>query len=301
MTGVESPSVLAIDIGATKLATAVVDRQGRYQAAHRRATPQHGGASVLFDAVVELATASRRDWEATAAGVSRLVGVGVGCAGPMSSGGETVSPLNLPAWRDFPLRTQLAHRLGLEVHIDNDAKALARADGWLGAARGERNYLAMVVSTGVGAGLVVDGLLLDGASGNAGHLGHVIVKPDGRRCVCGARGCLEAEASGLALEAMTGRPAAEASWQLRARTGRLVGRAVASAVSLLDLRLALIGGSVALGFGEPFFAAANTELAARSRISFASGCTILPVGLGPAAPLIGAAAVALDHLGVGKA
>ena len=107
------------------------------------------------------------------------------------------------------------------------------------------------------AGIVLDGRLLDGADGNAGHLGHLIVEPLGRRCACGARGCLEAEVSGTAIAAFTGAPAQEAPHAVRVRTGRLVGRAVASVANLLDLRLAVVAGSVALGFGETFFDAAN--------------------------------------------
>ena len=114
-----------------------------------------------------------------------------------------------------------AHRSRLA--LDNDAKALALAEGWTGAARGRRDFLAMVVSTGVGGGIVVDGRLLDGASGNAGHIGHVIVEPDGRLCACGARGCLEAEASGTAIAADHRRPPAEAPPEVVARTG--AGRA----------------------------------------------------------------------------
>jgi glucokinase len=138
---------------------------------------------------------------------------------------------------------------------------------------------------------VVDGRLLDGRSGNAGHVGHVIVEPDGRRCGCGARGCLEAEASGTGILAATGRPPADADAALRGRTGRLVGRAVASVANLLDLGLAVVAGSVALGFGEPFFAAAQAELDERARIEFSRGARIVPAGLGDAGPLIGAAAV----------
>jgi glucokinase len=149
----------------------------------------------------------------------------------------------------------------------------------------------MVVSTGVGGGVVVDGRLVDGASGNAGHVGHVIVEPDGRRCGCGAQGCLEAEASGTAIAAVTGRPASAAGAEVVVRTGRLVGRAVASVVSLLDIDLAVVGGSVALGFGAPFFEAANAELTTRARLSFSSGARIVPSGLGAAGPLVGAGAV----------
>jgi glucokinase len=215
----------------------------------------------------------------------------------MTPGGETVSPLNIEGWRGFPLRSRLAAALGIGVHIDNDAKALALGEGWLGAAAGERSYLAMVVSTGVGGGIVLDGRLLGGAQGNAGHIGHIIVEPDGRTCGCGARGCLEAEASGTAIAARTGRPASEAGDDERARSGRLVGRAVASVAALLDLRLAVVAGSVALGSGERFFGPAQAELDRCARIEFARGARIVPAGLGDAGPLVGAAAVALRAVG----
>ena len=210
----------------------------------------------------------------------------------MTPEGETVSPLNIPGWLDFPLRAHLRERTGLEVYIDNDAKALALGEGMFGAARGVDDFIAMVVSTGVGGGIVLDGRLLHGESANAGHIGHVIVEPDGATCMCGAQGCLEAEASGPSIARRTGKPASEADAATVERTGTLVGRGIASVVNLLDLKLALIGGSVALGMGEPFFAAAQRELDQRSRIVFARGAVVRPVGLGADGPLTGAACVA---------
>jgi glucokinase len=195
------------------------------------------------------------------------------------------------------LRSGLEGWAGLPVFVDNDAKALALGEGRWGAAAGESDYLAMVVSTGVGGGIVLDGRLLDGAQGNAGHIGHVVVDPDGPPCACGGRGCLEALVSGSAIAAATGRPASEAGPELRVWAGRQVGRAVASVAALLDLRLAVVAGSVALGFGEPFFAAASAEVARSARIAFARGTRIVPSGFaGHDGPLLGAAAVALTGL-----
>ncbi len=293
----DTPQVLALDIGGTKLAAAVVGPTGAVAAAQRTATPKQNDPEVLFTVLARLAGAAVAQWRATG-GVGELHAIGVGCGGPMAAGGVTVSPLNIPAWRDFPLPARLEQAFSLAAYVDNDAKALARAEGWCGAAQEQANYLAMVVSTGVGAGVVVDGRLVDGASGNAGHLGHVCVVPDGRRCACGAQGCLEAEASGTAIAAMTGQAPAQAPVELRQRTGRLVGRAVASAVNLLDLRLALVAGSVGLGFGEVFMAAAREELAARSCLSFSRGARIGFAGLGHDGPLVGAAAVARHGLGL---
>lgn len=220
-----------------------------------------------------------------------LLACGVGCGGPMRDHGEAVSPLNIPGWREFPLRRRLEELTGLATFVDNDAKALALAEGRYGGAISRRNYLAMVVSTGVGGGLVVDGRLLDGRLGNAGHVGHVVVEPEGRVCACGGRGCLEAEASGTAIESLTGRPASEAPPEIVQRTGTLVGRAVASVAALVDLDLAVVSGSVALGFGAPFFAAAQEELSARARLSFVADAKVVPGSLGADGPLVGAAVV----------
>ncbi len=279
-------AVLALDIGGTKLAAAVVDGQGRVVVEDRVPTVGEGPEG-LFSALTSLADDVRS--RATV----DVVAVGVGCGGPMTPGGTTVSPLNIPQWRGFELRDRLHTHTGLATFIDNDAKALALGEGWVGAARGCRDYLAMVVSTGVGGGLVIDGRLLHGSASNAGHVGHVIVDPLGRACACGARGCLEAEASGTAIAAFTGAPPAQAPEVVRVRTGRLVGRAVASTVSLLDLRLVVVAGSVALGYGELFFDAANRELERCARLDFTRGARIVPSGCGPHGPLVGAAAVAM--------
>ena len=280
---------LAIDVGGTKLAAGLVTADGDVVARAAAPTPKGDDPEAVFDVLVDLVDAVGGDGE--------VVVCGVGCGGPMAPGGEQVSPLNIPSWRDFPLRRRLAEATGLAVHVDNDAKALALGEGWRGAAKDHDNYIAMVVSTGVGGGIVLDGRLLDGAQGNAGHIGHVNVEPEGRRCSCGAQGCLEAEASGTAIAAATGRPASESSSEVVDRTGTLVGRAVASVANLLDLRLAVVGGSVALGFGDRFFAAAQDELDRQARLAFSSGARILPLGLGDAGPLVGAAAVGWRAVG----
>ena len=215
----------------------------------------------------------------------------------MTLDGETVSPVNISAWRAFPLRARLLELMQIPVFVDNDAKAVALGEGWKGAAAGSRDFMGMVVSTGVGGGIVLNGRLLDGAAGNAGHIGHVMVEPDGHQCGCGAQGCLEAEASGTAIARITGRSPIEASPEVRARTGIMVGRAVASVANLLDLRLAVVAGSVALGFGEPFFVAAQHEIDARARLDFAVGTVIRPGGLGLDGPLVGAAALGWRGLG----
>ncbi|HEY5244640.1 MAG TPA: ROK family protein [Acidimicrobiales bacterium] len=276
---------LAVDIGGTKMAAGLVDRTATLRSVATVPTPPGAGAGVLWTTVADLVDEVRQ------AADGRVLVCGVGCGGPMAGHGETVSPLNIGGWREFPLRQRLAALTGVPTFVDNDAKALALAEGWTGAAQGTRDYLAMVVSTGVGGGIVLDGHLLDGRLGNAGHIGHVVVEPDGRPCVCGGRGCLEAEASGTAIAAVTGRRPADAPPAVVERTGTLVGRAVASVATLLDLDLAVVAGSVALGFGRPFFEAARRELRYRAAMPFSAGTRLLPAGLGAEGPLVGAGAV----------
>ena len=265
----------------------VVTTEGKVVKQDRCETPTKGVWDALA-ALVDRVRANATDFE--------LVACGVGCGGPMSDEGDKVSNLHIKEWNDFPLRSMLATLTSLPTFVDNDAKAIVLGEAWCGAAAGHRDVIGMVVSTGVGGGIICDGRLLDGNTGNAGHIGHVNVVPDGRECKCGSRGCLEAVASGTAIAAMTGRPASEATTAVIAQTGTYVGRAVASVAALLDLRLAVIGGSVALGFGEPFFRAAQAEVDKYARIKFVRGVRVLPAGLGADAPLVGAAAVARRHI-----
>jgi glucokinase len=288
---------LAVDIGGTKMAAGLVASDGSLVERAMRPTPATSSpdeAEVLWATLADLI-----------AGVTGLAGVddrlvvcGTGCGGPMSPGGEDVSPLNIAGWRSFPLRSRLAALTGLPTFVENDAKALALGEGWVGRAAGCANFIAMVVSTGVGGGIVLDGRLLNGRLGNAGHIGHIVVVPDGRACVCGSRGCLEAEASGTALAALTGLPAHLAPPDWVERTGTLVGRALAAVVDLLDLSLAVVSGSVALGFGEPFFGAAQAEMDLLCRISYAQGAKVVPGGLDDRGPLVGAARVGLRGAGI---
>ncbi|MGI9120921.1 MAG: ROK family protein [Acidimicrobiales bacterium] len=278
---------LAIDIGGTKLAAGLVSSEGALLRRAQAATPAVA-AEALFAALMEVVGQVRTGDEAVC---------GVGAGGPMTAGGETVSPLNIPTWRGFPLRRRLAEATGLATFVDNDAKALALGEGWVGAAAGVADFLAMVVSTGVGGGIVLDGRLLDGAAGNAGHVGHIVVRPDGNRCNCGGQGCLEAEASGTAIRAATGRSPEEAGPEVVGHVGTMVGRAVASVANLLDLRLVVVAGSVALGYGAPFFSAAQAELDLRARLDFSAGARIVAGGLGERGPLVGAGAVGWRGLG----
>jgi len=284
--------ILAVDIGGTKLAAAVVTAQGDIIRRDRVATPARAPWTTLSTLIKRI--------QATASDIE-LIACGVACGGPMKIGGTEVSPLHIPTWVDFPLQQSISELTGLTTYIDNDAKALALAEGWKGAARDCANYMAVVVGTGVGGGLVVNHRLAVGRTGNAAHFGHIvvggdIVGQDLRPCRCGGTGCLEAYLSGPAVERETGRDPMYAPMNLKVRNGILLGRAVASIAAVADISRVVVGGSVALGWGDPFFEAANDELASRSKLPFTAGISIVPLGLGDSSALIGAAAVALANI-----
>jgi len=287
------PVVLAVDIGGTKFASGLVTPRGELLDRAVVLVDQNAGPESHFRALADIVEQQLGQAERHEV---RIACVGVGSAGPITRHCETVSPINIPAWREFPLRARLAEITGHRVFGDLDGKALALAEGWQGAAKGLQSYAVLTVSTGIGGGVVLDGELLDGATANAGHVGHVIVEPNGRRCGCGARGCLEAEASGLAIEAITGRSPTEPTYEIMQRTGRIVGRGVASLCNLLDLELVVIGGGVALGFAATFFNAAQEELSTLCRLPYSRHARITSTRLGDRGSLIGAGAIAARGL-----
>jgi glucokinase len=273
---------LAIDIGGTKLTSGIVDESG---------------AVVIRDRV---ATPTREVWTALARLVKRVVAAspeppvacGVGCGGPMVPAKGVVSPLYIPSWRGFDLRDLLEDLTGLPTVIDTDAKAIASGEAWHGAGRGVADFVGVVVATGVSGGIISGGRLLHGRMGNAGHIGHMVVEPDGRPCACGGFGCLDAYCSRQAIEEETGRAAQRAPRAIIERTGTLVGRVLASVGAVVDLKLAVVGGTLALGYGDPFFEAVRHEVEQRARLGYLQGFQVVPVALGHHAPLVGAAALA---------
>jgi glucokinase len=292
-------AVLAIDIGGTKFAVGIVTSRGELLDRSIGLVERDVGPEVHFAMLAELIAEQRR--VADEHHRVDIVAAGIGSAGPIAPNTFRVSPLNIASWRDFPLQPRIAELVRLPTFGDLDAKALALAEGWLGAARGVDSYCAITVSTGVGGGLVLDGRLIDGHTGNAGHIGHIIVEPNGRRCGCGARGCLEAEASGTAIEAITGRSPTEPTYEIMERTGRMVGRAAATICNLMDIDLIVVGGGVALGFAATFFNAATIELDSLTTQNYSRHARIVSSRLGDRAPLLGASAVAIRGLRRGRA
>ncbi len=282
--------VLAIDIGGTKLSCGVVSDEGELLDRAQTPTIDTRDQQDLYDALRSLIEPFQP--------FNQYKACGIGCAGPMRSKGSLVSPLNIPAWRDFPLESRIELDTRLPTSVVGDVQALAIGEGWAGAAVNVPNFMAMVVSTGVGGGIVLDGRLLIGREGNAGHIGHVVIDTPGRKLPGHLQGSLEAEASGLAIAEHTGRPAPEASDEVIAQTARLVGQAAGSTMNLLDLDLVVVGGGVALGFGDRFFQHAQEEVDRICQLDFSKGATIVPAGSGDEGPLIGAGGVGFRHLGI---
>ena len=291
---------LALDIGGTKIAAGLVAADGELVAVEQRPTPRGTDPEAVFAVVVELVAAMTATHE--------VRGVGIASAGPVELRTGTVSPVNVPAWRGFPIRDRVAALVpGLPVRLGGDGLCMALGEQWRGAGRGATFMLGMVVSTGIGGGLILDGRPYFGRTGNAGHVGHVVVDPDGPSCACGGRGCVEAVASGprmvrwarengwqppdgadaevLARDAAAGN---EVALRAFARGGRAIATMIASVAAVCDLDLVVIGGGVAKS-GELLFGPLRSALTEYARLDFISGLRVHPAQLGAEAGLVGAA------------
>lgn len=297
--------VLAVDLGGTKIEAALVDDTGALLPGSRFRAPT-GRASSSEQLAASADTVVAQALAALPSG-AELLGVGIGSAGPITVGAGLVSPLNLPAWRDYPLRAQLAAAVGdVPVTLRMDGEAIALAEHWIGAGRGVDNLMGMVVSTGIGGGLILGGVAIAGPTGNAGHIGHVEVGGFDEHCLCGGIGCVEAVASGpntvawartqgwagtsgeeLASDYAAGHPVAVAAVR---RSGRAIGQAIASATALVDLELVAIGG----GFSRvtpDLFGFVREAIAERAPFPFVAKVEVVPSALSGDGPLVGAAAL----------
>ncbi|MEU4832578.1 ROK family protein [Streptosporangium sp. NPDC023615] len=311
-------TALAIDIGGTKFAAALVGPDGTM--ARRTETPVGADPSATLAALVREVTGGEG-----AAGAARPggpagdlprtpAGIGIGSAGPLDAVAGTVSPVNIPSWRDFPLTGAVGELLpGVPVVLAGDAQCMALGEWWRGG-HGSRSraLLGIVVSTGVGGGLVLDGVPYLGPTGNAGHIGHISVDRDGELCPCGAIGCLETIASGpamvrwalangwgpavpgpdaraLAADAARGVPVARTAFQ-RAADALAVG--VLTTAALFDIDDVVIGGGVS-GAGELLLAPLRQAVAKQAGLGFLRRLTVGRTSLERDAGLYGAAALVL--------
>lgn len=295
---------LAVDIGGTKIAVGLVDPAGELVHTFIEPTPKDHDAEHVWDVLDRMIV----DAAETAKGAIRAVGIG--SAGPIDASAGTVSPVNIASWRGFPLRDRVAAAIpDVPVQLAGDAICMALGEHWRGAGRGARFMLGMVVSTGVGGGLVLDGKPYHGRTGNAGHVGHVVVELDGQPCPCGGHGCVETVASGpwmtrwalangwdgpvgadavaLAEAAEAGDPAALKAFH---RGATALAAMIASVGAVCDLDLVVLGGGVARA-GPLLFDPLRAALANYAGLSFIRDLRVVPAALGGNAGLIGAAAL----------
>ncbi len=285
-----------------------MDRTGRVLHSARVPTPDvaaDGGESLWRRLVALLGEMATEAGVSSTAGFS---GVGASCGGPIDWPSGTVSPVTIPSWRGFPLRDRLRKLYpGLPVRVHSDAVCTAVGEHWRGAGRGRRDVLGLVVSSCVTGGLIVDGRLVEGHSGNAGQIGHVVVEPDGPRCICGGKGCLDAIARGprvaewarehgwsagpsastrhLTEDAVRGDPAAVAALQ---RAGSALGVAIASVSVFCDLQTVAISGGLAQA-GPLLFDPLEQAFHSHARLESTADVSVVPAALGQDAGLIGAA------------
>jgi glucokinase len=302
------PVVGCCDVGGSTLRVALAARDGTLRAkksfAHTRPAP---------DAVVDLIARNLKAM--THAADAELVAVGAAVPGPLDPPRGIVyfSP-NLE-WREFPFTEKLAAQLGVRVVMDDDANCAAWGEHAFGVGNNTRDFLYVIVGTGIGAGLILDGKLYRGARGLAGELGHTTIVPDGPLCACGNRGCVEALAAGLALarrmreldaqvgDAITAREvialAREGNphaYQVLHEAGTFLGMALANAVNLLNPERIALGGGVALDADELLREPARAEMQKRAFAHSAESVSLVRARLGDDAGLVGAARLAWESL-----
>jgi len=299
--------VLAIDIGGTNLRAALVDRRGRIFARQRHATvlTRDGLAAQLTDIISKARTKE-----------SRISAAGIGFPGPMKiKEGLILTPPNIPDCANLPLKKILEKATRLPVFLENDANAAALGEYWIGAAKGAHSVLCLTLGTGIGGGIVLDGKVWHGAGDVAGELGHITVKPGGRKCGCGKRGCLEtyASASGVARSAILrlagGKMSAvnsaivyraamqgdRAAREVLHETGRILGAAIGNLLNVLNPAVVVLTGGLARA-GSLLFRPLIAEAPKHCFRAAFRGTRIVRGKLGDDAGIAGAALTAFQEL-----
>lgn len=310
-------TVLAIDIGGTKLAAGVVDRDGRILARGEVPTLAAEGPARVLERIVGLGQALLGRPEVSRGAVHRI---GIGCAGPVDRlAGLVLNPPNLPGWTRVALASHLQQAFGLPAVLENDANAAALGEFRYGAGKGARSLVYLTVSTGIGGGIILDGKIWHGLNDAAGEIGHMTLIPDGPLCGCGNHGCLEAIASGPSIarrarEALTdGRPTRlrgmpgltsadvvrlaqegdKVAGEVWGETVRYLGLGVSAAITILAPERVVIGGGVTEA-GEFLFEPLRCEVRSRVKLVPMESIPILPAVLGRDVGILGSAAVVLD-------
>jgi len=310
-------SVIGVDLGGTNLRTALISPAG--EIAHKQKEPTEAGQGHR-GVIAKLIASIRQQQEHAQRSGRMVVAVGVGAPGVIHAHrGVVVKSPNFPDWDNLPLKQELEAASGIPVFIENDANAAALGEQWRGAAQGINSMIFLTLGTGVGGGIVLDGRIWQGADGMAGEVGHMTIIPDGRKCGCGNRGCLEMYASsrgivmsyqeGLAkragspsVDAVTSAEIYEAARRgdalalcVMEAMGRSLGIGIANLINIFNPEMVVIGGGVKDAW-TLFIEATRDEVRKRAFAYPAERTRIVPSVLGDDAGMIGAAAVALQNV-----
>jgi len=304
-----NPFYIGIDLGGTTFKALAVTPAGAILA--RRAGPStaDGAVEAVAMAMVETIEALRAD--VAAAGYA-LAAVGLGMAGivELPAGIVRRAP-NLPNWSGIDVRDLLSHHLQAPLAVENDANAALLGEAWLGAARGLRHVVMIPLGTGVGGAVMIDGVMLHGAKGFAGEIGHTVVEPQGLPCVCGSHGCLEQYVSGTAIARLARPHYGEASSEAVAQAARrgeaealaifrqvgwYAGIACANLAQLFNPQCIVIGGGVAEAF-DLFQKPLERAMRERAMPEIDEQMRVAPAACGPLAGSLGAAYHAMREVG----
>jgi glucokinase len=305
--------VLGLDIGGTKLAAGVVDRSGGVHSFVVEPTRAEEGPDATLERLLEI---GRQAVEESGIEWSAIEAVGIGCGGPLDTDrGVLIAPPHLPGWRDVPVRDLAERAYGRPATLENDATAAAAGEHRWGAGAGVRNLVYLTISTGVGGGVVIDGSLYRGASGNGGELGHVTVDWHGRACrACGRNGCLEAYVSGtsiaeraqeaglsftsaedVAAAARAGDDGAARIWD---ETLEALSCGLISIVNLFEPELVVLGGGVTRS-GDQLLGPVRTAVRAGAMRPAGDAVDVVLSPFGDRVGVVGAAAIVYDRAALG--
>lgn len=321
----QTKPVLAIDIGGTKILTALFSGEGKMLASVVRPTLAGEGAPAVIE---RLCQDMEIFMEENNTGPSRLAGIGIACAGGIDTGrGVVVTPSpNMPDWADVPMADIVRKKFGIDVFIVNDASAAALGEHRYGVGKGVKNLVLFTIGTGIGGGIIIDGKLYLGAVGGAGELGHMTVDANGPRCGCGNTGCLEMLASGRAverdavsrlrlgaksslseivngdIEKITAAQVGEAArsgdplaCDILSRAAYYLGIGMVNAVNVFNPEMVIIGGGMA-GLGDMIIEPGRRMVTERAFSVSSQAVRIVTALLGNEAGVYGAAAFALDRV-----
>ncbi len=318
------PLILGVDLGGTKILTAVVDPTGKMVSRDHSVTPASRGPEAVVQAILDSA-----DRALSQAGIrsTDLCTIGVGAPGLSDPGtGVLFTSPNLPGWEDVPLGDIVEKKFEKKVFLINDANAAAVGEFFFGAGRTARNFIYVTISTGIGGGVMIDGRIYTGSTGTAGEIGHMTIDPKGPPCNCGNIGCWEQLGSGTALAREARRNilagvrtsilnhaggdvekvnaeiihrAAQngdsLAMELIAQTGMYIGIGLANLINLFNPELIVIGGGLS-NIGEMLLEPAYREAEHRSFKQSFRAVRFLQAELGRNSGVLGAAAYAYEQL-----